>query len=125
MKSKIRRPPLYLIIILLFSITIAFVVFIQLENDLYSPQHRSCSSIDFTTRACSTEVDVRFDFLNSRDARITIIRINGNLEGDMEVGRTLSTRVPITNSYKIEPYVEGFACPREVVTIVHDDITRC
>ena len=125
MKSKSKHPPLYLIIIVLFSVTIGFIVYIQLDNDFYSPQHRSCSSVEFTTRACSTQVDVRFDFQNSRDARTTLIRVNGNLEGDMDTGRSLSTRVPIRDSYIIEPSVSGFTCSRESVTIFHEDIPRC
>ena len=125
MKSKSKHPPLYLIIIVLFSTIIGFIVYIQVDNEFYSPQHRSCSNIDFTIRACSTDVDVRFDFQNSMDGVLTLVRINNQLVGEMEVARPLSTRVDISESYEINPSLQDHSCSRESSTIFHEDIARC
>lgn len=126
MKSKpTKKPPLYLLIILMFSAIIGFVVYLQLSNGFYSPQHRSCSNVDLSIRACSTTQDVRFDFQNSRDSVTILVRLNGELVEEMEPRRSSSTRIGIFETYEIETSVRGYVCSKDKVILEHQNIPSC
>lgn len=126
MKSKgTKKPPLYLLIILLFSTVIGFVVYFQLSSGFYSPQHRSCSGVDMSISACSTPQDVRFEFQNSRDSVNVMVRINGRSLDELEPRRSSSTRIEIFEHYEIETSVRGNICSRDKVIINFDDIQSC
>ena len=112
---------------MIFSFIIALIMTIQIENEWYKPEPRSCNSIEFDLITCNEgEEFARFEFSSPLNAPDVEMDINGNSLGILEEGRQVSGDVELNSEYIITPSnSDGYTCHSKVQTLKKSDMGSC
>lgn len=126
-RSSEKSSKFYIGIIMIFSFIIALIMTIQIENEWYKPEPRSCNSIEFNIIRCSEGSDnARFEFSSPQNAPDVSIQVNRNSLGILEEGRQVSGDVELSSEYVITPSDdEGYTCHSKVQTFAKSDMGSC
>lgn len=126
-KTSQKSSKLYFAIIMVFSFIIAVIMTIQIENEWYKPEPRSCNSVEFEVVECREEGDTAyFKFSSPRNAPEISIRVNDNLIGLLEERREIADSVDLATTYKIVPEnSDSYSCYSKTKTLTKTDMGTC
>lgn len=125
--SSEKSSKFYIGIVMIFSFIIALIMTIQIENEWYKPEPRSCNSVEFEIVGCSENSEVaKFTISSPPNAPEITIRVNNNLLGTLEEGRQVSGDVAISSEYIITPSnVNGYTCYSKSKEVIKEDMGSC
>lgn len=134
MVSSNSSSRLYIILILIFAVMISFIMSVQLQNDWYQPEHRSCSSIELTSQICMTSSQqLSYEFSTTRNSPNVQVRATYSQDGsqttdflgEIESGRRVRGTLSSSPEYRFRFYRGELTCHSFTQELELQEIPNC